>query len=290
MKKMQDRAKAHDFFADLVPGGDSNKSYGDLETASLIFVEGMPEISGDTDFDKIGYNFTEPGEWIQKIKPKIRFTGPLLAESPEKLPSQEELKIRYTGHQDQPLVYVTIGGGTNLIGEKFLSLVLEAFRLLPEVKGVVSTGLAISEEQIAGALPGGDYPPDNVIIRQFVPGTELIKASDAVVFHGGSSTLMTCIACGRPAVVVPSMAEQEDNGMVLSHYKAGIVLDKQSLTPEILTIAIRRILENASFRHQAEELKKLSEKYGGADGAAIMMEQLLEERSLVHAGTDSGSR
>lgn len=65
-----------------------------------------------------------------------------------------------------------------------------------------------------------------MLIRGFVPGTELIKASDITVFHGGSSTLMTCIACGKPAVVVPSMAEQEDNGAVLAQNGAGIVLDK----------------------------------------------------------------
>ncbi|HBF39459.1 MAG TPA: hypothetical protein DDW50_19335, partial [Firmicutes bacterium] len=157
-QKMQDRKNLNHILENRMclpngklSGGDFQQSFLQaLDVIGLIFLEGMPEISGGMDLDEISSHFGTKTDLFQKVKPKIRFTGPLLAEMPGNFPTQEELKLRYTGHPSQPLVYVTIGGGTALIGEEFLHLVLEAFRLLPEVNGVVSTGLAIAEEKIAG--------------------------------------------------------------------------------------------------------------------------------------------
>lgn len=235
-----------------------------LGAADLIIMEGMPELDGGK-----GVEFDGKHPFAQRDR--IRFAGPLLVESPDSLPGQSELKIRHTGNGELPLVYVTIGGGTPLIGEGFLLLVIEAFRSLPGVRCVVSTGLAVDPRRLAAC-----NPPDNVFIRGFVPGAELIKASDVTVFHGGSSTLMTCIACGRPAAVVPSMAEQEDNAAVLANRGAGIVLDKSGLTPAALAEAVQKILSDRTFWDNSQKLKELGEKYGGAPAAATMVEALVE--------------
>ncbi len=257
--------KTIDFFTQRLAKHETIKKHISdvLSAANLLIMEGMPELGGDTDTEF-------KGEGVAAFKDKIRYTGPLLADPPEGLPGQEELKIRHAGNKDLPLAYVTIGGGTPLIGENFLALVLEAFRQLADVKGVISTGLAIDPGWLVGCSP-----PDNVFIRGFVPGTELIKASDVTIFHGGSSTLMTCIACGKPAVVVPSMAEQEDNGAVLLQKGAGIVLDKNGLTATALAEAVKKILHDHTFRDNAQKLKKLGEKYGGAPAAAAMVEELV---------------
>ncbi|HEY3423544.1 MAG TPA: nucleotide disphospho-sugar-binding domain-containing protein, partial [Negativicutes bacterium] len=186
---------------------------------------------------------------------------------PEKLPGQQELKIRHIGEAGKKMVYVTIGGGSQLIGESFINLVLEMFRLMPDTQGVISTGLF--EDAV------GYNPPDNVLIRGFVPGTEMIKACDVLVFHGGSSTLMTCLACGKPAVVVPSIGEQEDNGAVLAKNGAGIVLDKNTVTTAALVEAVQQIFNNSEFKNNAGQLKKMCENYGGAAAAATMVEELI---------------
>ena len=235
-----------------------------IMAANLLLMEGMPELGGD--------EFAADAEQWTGLKDKIRFTGPLLAEQPEQLPEQAELKQRHAGTQERPLVYVTIGGGTPLIGESFLRLVLDMFRQLPEVQGLIATGLALAPDR----LTDGNLP-ENVLVRGFVPGTELVKASDVTVFHGGSSTLMTCIACGTPAVVVPSMAEQEDNGAVLAQNKAGIMLDKQDLSAAGLAEAIRKILSDSEFKANAQRLKAIGDQYGGPPAAAAMIEALLGE-------------
>ena len=240
-----------------------------LAAADLIMMEGMPEISGGVTFESLGEN-------AAAFQDKIHFTGPLLTEYPDEMPSREVLKEKHMVAKDKILVYVTIGGGSSLIGEQFLQLVLESLRLLPQLTGVIATGIAISPDKIKSF-----NPPGNAIIRGFVPGTELIKASDVTVFHGGSSTLMTCLACGTPAVVIPSMGEQEDNGAVLAENGVGIVLDKQTLTPQMLVEAIQTIITDPNYREQAAKLKSLGEKYGGAEVAATQAEKLVARKAVI---------
>ncbi|KLU59842.1 4'-demethylrebeccamycin synthase [Peptococcaceae bacterium CEB3] len=255
--------KTMEFATQRMQGG--TRFWEMLKAVSLIIMEGMPELDG-------GMAAEIKGEWAEALREKIRFTGPLLAEPPENLSAREDLKFRYAGDKEGALVYVTIGGGTPLIGKDFLSLVLEAFRPLPDVHVVMATGLALEPGELA------EYdPPSNVSVHGFVPGLELIKASDVTVFHGGSSTLMTCLACGTPAVVVPSMVEQEDNGAVLEANGAGIVLAKNDLTPTALAEAVRKILQEPAFRRNAEKLRQLGEKYGGASAAADMVEQMSKQ-------------
>lgn len=240
-----------------------------LAAADIIILEGMPEISG-------GVNFEGLGNHSAVLQDKLHFTGPLLTEYPDAMPPRKTLKKKHIGAGDQQLVYVTIGGGSSLIGEQFLRLVLDSLRMLPQLTGVVATGIAISPDKIKTF-----NPPGNVIIKGFVPGTELIKASDVTVFHGGSSTLMTCLACGTPAVVVPSMGEQEDNGAVLTQYGAGIVLDKQKLTANMLAEAVETVVNDPGYREQAAKLKAIGEKYGGAELAASLAEKLALREAVL---------
>jgi UDP:flavonoid glycosyltransferase YjiC (YdhE family) len=240
-----------------------------LAAADLIILEGMPEISG-------GASFGDLGENSGALQNKIHFTGPLLTEYPDEMSSRETLKEKHIGAGNQTMIYVTVGGGSSLIGEQFLQLVLESLKMLPWVTGVVAAGIAISPDKIKSF-----NPPNNAVIRGFVPGTEMIKASDVTVFHGGSSTLMTCLACGTPAVVIPSMGEQEDNGAVLVQSGAGIVLDKKTLTPQILAEAVQTIATDPKYRKQAAKLKSLGEKYGGAELAASLAEKLVVQRKAI---------
>jgi UDP:flavonoid glycosyltransferase YjiC (YdhE family) len=237
---------------------------GAFGAANLIVLEGMPEISG-------GVTFETFGDALLSIEEKVRFTGPLLIEYPDQLPERDELKRVHIDAAHKKMAYITIGGGSALLGEQFIKTVLDSLRMIPEVTGVISTGIDISPETMKSF-----DPPGNAIIRGFVPGTEMIKASDVTVFHGGSSTLMTCIACGTPAVVIPSMGEQEDNGAVLSQIGAGIVLDKKTLTPSILVESMQKILHDNSYRNNAQQLKTIGEKYGGANVVADWAETLMK--------------
>jgi len=234
-----------------------------LAAADLVIIEGMPEISGGVTFESLGAT-------AEGLQDKIHYTGPLLINYPDEMPSQEILKQKHGGAVDKALVYVTIGGGSSLIGEQFLQIVLESLRMLPRLTGVIATGVAMSPDKIKAL-----NPPDNAIVRGFVPGAELIKASAVTVFHGGSSTLMTCIACGTPAVVVPSMSEQEDNGLVLARNGAGLLLDKHALTSQLLAEAVQKIAGDPGYRRQAMQLKALGEKYGGAAAAATLAEKIM---------------
>jgi UDP:flavonoid glycosyltransferase YjiC (YdhE family) len=229
------------------------------DAAALVLVEGMPELGAGT---------TLPFPWAARSAAKVRYTGPLLADPVEDLPPRAELRARHAGVRDEPLVYATIGGGSPLIGEVFLQLVIAMFRRAPSLRGFIATGLDVVPERLTEL-------PDNVILRGFVPGTELVAASDVTVFHGGSSTLMTTVACGTPSVIVPSMVEQEDNADALARSGAGIALVKDALTPEGLLSSVQTILGDARYREGARRLQELGRRAGGAPYAAELIESLI---------------
>lgn len=229
------------------------------DAAGLVLVEGLPELGAGT---------TLPFSWAARSADKVRYTGPLLADPAADLPPRAALRARHAVGPDEPFVYATIGGGSPLIGEGFLQLVVAMFRLDPRLRGLIATGLDVVPARLTD-LPG------NVILRGFVPGTELIAASDVTVFHGGSSTMMTTIACGTPSVIVPSMVEQEDNAACLAAQGAGIVLEKAALTAEGLLTAVQTILGQARYREGAERLQELGRRAGGAPHAAALMESMI---------------
>jgi UDP:flavonoid glycosyltransferase YjiC (YdhE family) len=229
------------------------------DSVSLVLVEGMPEL---------GAGATLPFTWATRSAGKVRYTGPLLADPFEELPPRAELRARHAGVGDEPLVYATIGGGSPLIGESFLLLVIAMFRRAPGLRGFIAAGLDVLPERLTEL-------PDNVILRGFVPGTELVAASDVTVFHGGSSTLMTTIACGTPSVIVPSMVEQEDNAACLAAQGAGIVVEKEALTPEGLLTSVQTILGDPAYRRNAARLQELGRRAGGAESAAALVEALV---------------
>jgi UDP:flavonoid glycosyltransferase YjiC (YdhE family) len=191
---------------------------------------------------------------------EVHHVGPLLLRDPEELPAPGELRRRLGVEGPEPLVWITVGGGSDLLGLEFLRLAGEAFRLLPACRALLSTGFRVSERP-------ADLPP-NVRAERYFPGEEAVWASDAVVFHGGSSTLMHLVGCGRPGIALPSIDEQRDNAAALERFGAGLSLDPERLTAEVLAGAVSRVLTDPSFRAGAARLRRLAEPYGGALRAA----------------------
>ena len=65
LKKMKERTTLSNMIAASLSRGDLEKSFSEgMETVQLIFLEGMPEISGDIDFNQISCDFPELGERI----------------------------------------------------------------------------------------------------------------------------------------------------------------------------------------------------------------------------------
>ena len=112
----------------------------------------------------------------------------------------------------RPSVYFTLGTVFNLESGDLFARVLTGLRELPvEVVATVGTG---STRPSSGELPA------HIRVERFVPQSEVLPRSSAVVSHGGSGSVLGALAHGLPQVLIPMGADQPLNADALRAARA----------------------------------------------------------------------
>lgn len=245
----------------------------DLLAGDLLLIPSIPEL--------------DP---VQAGFPSTRYVGALIRSDP--LSSEWKVWLERLG-RGRPLVYVTLGGGADPVsGLDLFSVVVQALGDFA-ANIVISTGAKFNPADLA-------TPPENMIMKKWVPGPAMIARSDLVISHGGYGTMMESVLHGVPSVIIPFHSEQEANGRRLEASGVGIVLRHSdgpyelvrmpwrrgtftmlvaalpTLTPARLRDAVERILNEEQFRCNADRLKQDLAKYGGPSLAADLVEELVQ--------------
>ena len=155
---------------------------------------------------------------------------------------------------NRPLVYATLGTVHNAP---------TLFRTLIEgldsgVEAIVTVGRNVDPREL-------EPLPATVRVEQFVPQAQLLPVCDAVVSHGGSGTTLAALAHGLPLVLVPQGADQFDNAARAERAGAAIVLRPGEVTSAAVRDAVRRVLEDPTFRAGAEAVRTEIEAMPDAD-------------------------
>jgi UDP:flavonoid glycosyltransferase YjiC (YdhE family) len=145
-----------------------------------------------------------------------------------------------------------------------------------EAQVTVTTGEAITAAEL------GDQP-SSVRVAQFLPLSELLVENDVVVSHGGSGTVVSALALGRPQVVLPMGADQLNTADRCQELGAGVALDPFICTPNDVTEAVNTVLRDPRFRHNAERLAAESQALPDAGSGASLLEQVAQTGSPVTA-------
>ena len=85
---------------------------------------------------------------------------------------------------------------------------------------------------------------------------------------------MTVLAAGVPLVVVPTEWDKPENAQRVVEAGAGLRLAPARLTPGRLRTAVERVLEDPSFRRNAQRLATDLGRYAGPARAAELLERL----------------
>ncbi|MGX5653178.1 nucleotide disphospho-sugar-binding domain-containing protein [Geodermatophilus nigrescens] len=166
----------------------------------------------------------------------VRYVGPVLDDpvwsGPPAVPEGYE-----------PLVVVGLSS-TYMRQADVLRRIVAALRRLP-VRAVVTTGPAIDPAEIPGT--------EKVQVVRSAPHAQLFPLADVVITHAGHGTLIKALAAGVPALCLPMGRDQGDNVVRAARHGAVIGL-KPSAGPDQIAAAVRRLLEDPSFRRNAEAL------------------------------------
>lgn len=180
---------------------------------------------------------------------------------------------------DRPVVYVTVGGGSDAVRGLNLLPFWEAAFTGTGWEVVISTG--------GRPVPRRWRRQGNLWAFPWVPGAAMIARADVVLFHGGYGTMMETVRAGVPSVVLPFHAEQESNGRRLQQSGATQVLapDDADLKPLMgrwgggqfvalachslpfqphqVREAVSAILHDDRYRASALRLQRSQATYGG---------------------------
>ncbi|MFW6195616.1 MAG: glycosyltransferase, partial [Chloroflexota bacterium] len=176
---------------------------------------------------------------------------------------------------DRPIVYVSEG---TLPGQEpaVLRAAAEGLADLP-VTVVMTTGRGRRAEDL-----GLGRVASNIRIEEWVPHDDLFPRVSAVVTTGGSGTVLGALSLGIPLVVVPMAWDQPENAWRVREAGAGLRIPLKKCDAGSLRHAVTQVLNEPSFRENAQRVENELAHSGGPPYAA----ELLED--LVNRTTDPG--
>ena len=180
---------------------------------------------------------------------------------------------------DVPTVYVSLG--TIFRGDVAVyRAILDGLRD-DELNVIVTVG----NQNDPAAL--GPQPP-NVHVERFIAQGLLLPYCDVVVNQGGTA-ILPMLAYGLPILVLPQSANQFHNADALVAAGVGRRLLPAEVTPDAVGAAVRRLLDDPSYRESGARLAAEIEAMPGPAEGVGLLERLAEERRPILRPAPSGS-
>jgi UDP:flavonoid glycosyltransferase YjiC (YdhE family) len=176
---------------------------------------------------------------------------------------------------DLPTVLVTMGSGAPahlLAKTAVFETLVAALGSLP-YNAVVALGQQTYPSRWNGPRPG------NVHLATFVPQRTLLPACAAFITHCGFSGVREAVLAGVPIVALPLFAEHPQNSARVVELGLGVRLDVSALDLESAALAVKRVLEEPSFRHAAKGMQRASLILPGYSQLAADLAELASTRS-----------
>ena len=105
--------------------------------------------------------------------------------------------------------------------------------------------------------------PQNFIVKEYVPQTEVLKYTKLFITHGGMNSTNEGLYYGVPLIVIPQSADQPIIAGQVANIGAGIKLQMQSLTANQLREAVDHVLNHPSFHKAVATIRESFQKSGG---------------------------
>jgi MGT family glycosyltransferase len=171
-----------------------------------------------------------------QLPDNVRYVGPVLDD-----PVWAEPPAVPAG--DEPLVVVGLSS-TYMRQADTLRRIVRALETLP-VRAVVTTGPALDPAEVPGTA--------KIAVVRSAPHAQLFSTAGVVITHAGHGTLIKALAAGVPTLCLPMGRDQGDNLVRAARHGAVIGL-KPSARPDRIAAAVRRLLDDPSYRQGAERL------------------------------------
>lgn len=200
----------------------------------------------------------------------VHYVGPYLWHSP----AQADAGWLDSLPTDLPWVHVS--EGTSHSREPFVLRAAAQGLAERSMEVVMATGPLRTPNQL-----GLEPLAPNIHLTQWLDYDELLPRCAVIVTTGGTGTVLAALQAGVPMVVVPTSWDQPDNARRVVEAGAGVRLAARRCTPQRLRAAVEQVLDDESYRRNAQRLGRRLNEANGADSAAELLESLATGRLTV---------
>jgi UDP:flavonoid glycosyltransferase YjiC (YdhE family) len=174
---------------------------------------------------------------------------------------------------DGQVVYLTLG---TIFSQESGDLFERALAGLRELPGrvVVTVGREIDPQSLGPQ-------PSNVLVRSYVPQSQLLPHCNLVVSHGGSGSMLGALSHGLPMVLLPMGADQTLNAARARQLQVAEVLDPVGATPAAVKVAATRVMADPTYLQNAEQIRREISALPGPDHASALLERLSREKAAL---------
>ncbi len=127
--------------------------------------------------------------------------------------------------------------------------------------------------------PSGSVP-DNVLVAEYAPYSELLPRAAATVHQGGVGTTAQALRAGRPMIVVPYSHDQPDNGARVRRLGAGRVIPRRKYRAERVAKELEILLAAEGYAKAATQAAREIARENGVQTACDGLEALIEQRPI----------
>lgn len=195
--------------------------------------------------------------------PQVVFTGPLLENSDEAFTPPA-----WWGDLDHATVVHVTQGTISNDPAQLLRPTLEALADEP-VLVVACTG------RIGGGLEALGPLPTNARVASYIPYGALLPKTSLVLTNGGFQGVQAVLSHGIPMITAGESEDKPEVCARLQRTGAAIDLATANPAPAAIRAAVRRVLDEPSFRAAATALAREAAEAGGAVGAVDAIEAVL---------------
>lgn len=218
-------------------------SFMSMMCADLTLVTEIPEVLGIPRDELTAWRPRSRRLWPST---RMRYVGPLFAKLDRPIPAEVERFLAAPGK-------VVLVAPTS-VSPSFLRTLVPAVRAAG-----ARVLLAATVHDVA------DLASEDVLVSAVLPNHLVMPRVAAAVIMGGQGSVQTAMASGTPFVGMPFHGEQELNVALAERRGLAIRLSPQEAGSSTMTAAVRRVLDEPSFREAASHARSL---YAGLDGAA----------------------
>ncbi|MDB5968864.1 MAG: glycosyltransferase [Hydrocarboniphaga sp.] len=160
-------------------------------------------------------------------------------------------------------ILVSLGTVSRDRDTRFFEVMMAALRELPQLQAVMVAPAHLSAQA-----------PDNVLVRDYVPQTELLDRVDGVVCHAGHNTVCESLSRGLPMIVAPIRDDQPVIARQVIDAGAALFMRHGKVTPPTARTLIEKLLADSTLADNARRLSRELLDAPGAAGAAQLIATL----------------